>query len=123
MDHFRPLDQGSQCSLYSFRRLHILKREETKDVMFCMKRRRGGSVSHGSEEVFVQCIALLKSMLAKRHIEHIRSRKVKQGARILVLRSDQEVHTARLVLGREPSNPHAFLLTEGKDVFHVSIFF
>jgi len=88
VDHFRSLDQGSQHPFYAFRGLHILEREETKDVLFCMKRRRGGSVSHGSEEVFVQRIALLKSMLAKGHIEHIRSRKVKQGTRILVLRSD-----------------------------------
>jgi hypothetical protein len=71
--------------------------------------------------VLVQRISLLKSTLTKGHIEHIGSREVEKGTRILMLRSEEEVHTTRFVVfAKKPSNPHAFLLTESKDVFHVS---
>jgi len=77
--------------------------------------------------MFIESIPLLKSMLTKGHIEHIRSREVEKGARILMLRSDEEVHTARFVVFSvtrgKPSNTHTFLLTARKNIFHVSTLF
>jgi len=42
VNHSRSLNQCSEGTLYTLRRLHILKRQEPKDVLFCMKQRRWG---------------------------------------------------------------------------------